>query len=86
MQRRRFLKSKEARKVIDDCDPKLKFCLYSALQTGMRKLEVIEAVPRWYDLAAAIVDAAKFDSSKIVTGAVFTDEPAKYGKGKKGKA
>ena len=54
--RRRFLKPKEARKVLDDCeDPKLKFALLSALQAGMRKLEVIEAVPRWYDLEAGLI-------------------------------
>lgn len=54
--RRRFLSPKDARRVIDQCeDDGLKFALYCGLQAGFRKLEVIEALPTWFDLDAGLV-------------------------------
>lgn len=55
--RRRFLLPAEARRVIDECteNDDLKFALYCALQAGMRKLEVIEAPPAWFDLVAGLI-------------------------------
>lgn len=56
VRRRRFLKPTEARKVIDDCkSDRLKFALYCALQAGMRKLEVIEGPPKWFDIENGLI-------------------------------
>jgi integrase len=54
--RRLFLLPDEARAVLDTCtDPSLKFVLYCALHAGMRKLEIIEAVPSWFDLTLSLI-------------------------------
>lgn len=63
VRRRRFLKPKEARKVIDDCtEDSLKFCLYCALHAGFRKQEVIEARPSWFDLDAGLIHIEETDT------------------------
>lgn len=54
--RRLFLLPDEARAVLDTCtDPSLKFVLYCALHAGMRKLEIIEAPPAWFDLRLKLI-------------------------------
>lgn len=54
--RRPFLLQDEARLVIDSClDDALKFCLYCAIHSGLRKDEVIEAIPEWFDLNAGLI-------------------------------
>jgi len=54
--RRRFLMHADARRLIDTCqNPSLKFALYCALHAGMRKLEIIEASPSWFDLDAGLL-------------------------------
>lgn len=54
--RRRFLRPAEARRVLDECeDEGLKFALYCGLHAGLRKLEVIEALPEWFDLDAGLI-------------------------------
>lgn len=56
-QRRDFLRPVQARKVIDACtdDNTLKFALYCGLHAGLRKLEVVEAVPAWFDLEEGLI-------------------------------
>jgi integrase len=54
--RRAFLRPVEARRVLDACeDPVLKFALYCGLHAGLRKLEVVEAVPGWFDLEEGLI-------------------------------
>lgn len=50
--RRHFLLPDQARKLLDACDgqPGLKFAIYCGLHAGMRKNEIIEARPDWFDL------------------------------------
>lgn len=54
--RRTFLLPDQARLLISECeDPGLKFALYCGLHAGMRKMEVIEARPDWFDLTAGLL-------------------------------
>ena len=54
--RKVFLLPAAARKIIDDCDDDdLKFALYCGVQAGFRKLEVVEALPEWFDLDARLI-------------------------------
>ncbi|WP_395739332.1 tyrosine-type recombinase/integrase [Prosthecobacter sp.] len=56
--RKVFLLPAEARRLIDECpedDRDLKFALYCGLHAGMRKLEIIEARPEWFDLEAGLI-------------------------------
>ncbi len=54
--RRTFLLPDQARALLDACeDPGLKFALYCGLHAGLRKLEIIEAIPSWFDLKAGLI-------------------------------
>jgi integrase len=54
--RRRFLMPAEARRLLDECDDEgLKFAVYCGLQAGLRKLEIVEARPGWFDLGAGLI-------------------------------
>lgn len=58
--RRGFLLPAEARKLLDACeDPSLKFALFCGLQAGMRKKEVIEARPGWFDMEQKLIHIQK---------------------------
>lgn len=54
--RRRFLTRQEARRLLDACntDP-LKFAVYCGLHAGLRKEEVIQSIPAWFDLRAGLL-------------------------------
>jgi integrase len=55
-QRKVFLMPTDARRLIDECDePGLKFAIYCGLHAGMRKLEIIEARPEWFDLDQGLI-------------------------------
>jgi hypothetical protein len=55
--RRQFLLPLQAQKLLDAADdkPGLKFAIYCGLHAGMRKLEIIEARPNWFDLDAGLI-------------------------------
>ncbi len=54
--RRTFLMPDQAKALLDACtSPCLKFALYCGLHAGMRKLEIIEARPEWFDLKAGLI-------------------------------
>lgn len=55
--RRQFLLPKQAQKLLDAADdkPGLKFALYCGMHAGMRKLEIVEARPNWFDLEAGLI-------------------------------
>lgn len=54
--RREFLLPDQARNLLAKCkDPGLKFAIYCGLHAGMRKLEIIEATPAWFDLSAGLI-------------------------------
>lgn len=54
--RKNFLRPDQARKLLNACDDEgLKFALYCGIQAGMRKMEVIEARPDWFDLEARLI-------------------------------
>lgn len=54
--RRNFLLPDQARLLLDSCQsPGLKFAVYCGLHAGLRKLEIIEARPEWFDLDAGLL-------------------------------
>ena len=54
--RKRFLRPEEARKLLDACQSDgLKFALYCGLHAGLRKEEVIQSRPSWFDLGAGLL-------------------------------
>lgn len=54
--RKSFLLHDQAHKLIELCkDPDLRFALYCGLHAGMRKNEVIEARPEWFDLDQKLI-------------------------------
>ncbi|WP_075089543.1 tyrosine-type recombinase/integrase [Verrucomicrobium spinosum] len=55
--RKQFLRPEEARKLITAAtgDRDLTFALYCALHAGLRRKEVIEARPSWFDLDAGLL-------------------------------
>lgn len=54
--RRAFLMPDQARALLDACeDEGLKFALLCALHAGLRKNEIIEARPGWFDLDAGLL-------------------------------
>lgn len=57
MRRRKiFLLPADARRLLDECDePGLKFAIFCALHAGLRKLEIIEARPEWFDLDEGLI-------------------------------
>ncbi|WP_395717986.1 tyrosine-type recombinase/integrase [Prosthecobacter sp.] len=55
-QRRNFLTQAEARLLLDECHNEgLKFAIYCGLHAGLRKLEIIEARPGWFDMEAGLL-------------------------------
>jgi integrase len=55
-QRRNFLTQAEALLLLDKCKNEgLKFALYCGMHAGLRKLEIIEARPSWFDLDAGLL-------------------------------
>jgi len=55
-QRKVFLMPADARRVLDECaDAGLKFAIFCALHAGLRKLEIIEARPEWFDLDEGLI-------------------------------
>ena len=58
--RQRFLLAHEARALVEACaEAELKFAILCGLHAGMRKLEVIEARPQWFDLEAGLIHIQK---------------------------
>jgi integrase len=54
--RKVFLMPADARRLIDECtEPGLKFALFCGLHAGLRKLEIIEARPEWFDLEEGLI-------------------------------
>lgn len=54
--RKVFLLPADARKLLEACEGKeLKFALYCGLHAGMRKKEIIEARPEWFDLDEGLI-------------------------------
>ena len=55
--RRKFLLPQQALKLLDAADdnPGLKFAIYCGLHAGLRKMEVIEARPDWFDMEAGLL-------------------------------
>ena len=54
--RKVFLMPADARKLLEGCaDVELKFALYCGLHAGMRKKEIIEARPEWFDLQEGLI-------------------------------
>lgn len=54
--RKVFLLPPDARRLLDACtDSDLKFALYCGLHAGMRKKEIIEARPGWFDLEEGLI-------------------------------
>lgn len=54
--RKSFLLPDQARKLLDAAkDPDLKFAIYCGLHAGMRKNEIIEARPDWFDLESKLI-------------------------------
>jgi integrase len=56
-ERTNFLRAPEARALIEACgdDRDLKFAVFCGLHAGLRKNEVIEARPEWFDLEAGLL-------------------------------
>jgi integrase len=58
--RKRFITAAEARAVVEACeDVELRFAVMCGLHAGMRKLEIIEARPEWFDLEAGLIHIQK---------------------------
>lgn len=54
--RKRFLSRDEILLVMETpCDPLLRFALFCALHAGLRKEEIIQARPEWFDLHAGLL-------------------------------
>ncbi len=54
--RRTFLMPDQARQLLEACDdPGLKFAVYCGLHAGMRKGEIIEARPEWFDMTEGLI-------------------------------
>lgn len=62
--RKRFLLAAEARKLLESCegDLDLSFAVYCALHAGLRKNEVVEARPEWFDLKAGLLHIDKTET------------------------
>lgn len=62
--RRKFLLPDQAMKLLDACSENagLKFALYCGLHAGLRKLEIIEAMPHWFDLDAGLLHVQATDT------------------------
>lgn len=62
--RRNFLLPAQAQKLLDasEGNPGLKFALYCGLHAGLRKLEIIEARPNWFDLDGRLLHIQATDT------------------------
>jgi site-specific recombinase XerD len=55
--RTRFADFELAQRLIQDApNDDLRFVLFSGFHTGMRKLEIVEAVPEWFNLTARTLE------------------------------
>ena len=60
--RTRFADFELAQRLIQDApNDDLRFILFSGFHTGMRKLEIVEAVPEWFNLAARTLEIRNGD-------------------------
>lgn len=60
--RKNFVESKKIKALIDKApDDDLRFVLYCGFHAGMRKLEIIEAVPAWFDLRQGVITIESTD-------------------------
>lgn len=54
--RKAFCSAKDVRKLIDSCaDEQLRFVLYAGFHCGLRKEEIIQARPEWFDLRRGLL-------------------------------
>jgi integrase len=61
--RREFCDRDLLNKLISNCDdPELKFVLFSGFHAGLRKEEIIEASPGWFDLDAGLLHVTRSES------------------------
>lgn len=64
--RRNFCSPELVAKLIDECDrDDLKFVLFCGFHAGLRALEIVEAVPWWFDLNAGILHLRKTPTIKF---------------------
>jgi len=63
--RRRFCRREEVDKLIGECpDREMKFILYAGFHAGLRKGEIVQARPEWFDLRLNIIHIVESEDWK----------------------